>query len=231
MTAAITAIDTALVTAALSVVRDPELDQPITELKFVADVRILGSDLEVDLRLPTYFCAPNFVYLMMADSYDALRALPGVGAVRLQLLDHFAAETLNEGIARHAGFVESFPGLADGELDELRISFQRKAHEASQERLAAVLVKRGRPRAELGAARLGDAPDCHELDQLRARRRDLGLPAGPDAPLLVDVTGAPIPAPDIAMQLRLARTARINIEGNSHFCSGLLAARYDLAAG
>ncbi len=30
------------------------------------------------LRLPTYFCAPNFAFLMVADAYDAVSAVPGV---------------------------------------------------------------------------------------------------------------------------------------------------------
>lgn len=224
-------IDVETVMAALGCVRDPELDEPITDLRFVGAVRVVGSDVEVDLRLPTYFCAPNFVYLMMADAYDVLHGLGGVRTVRLQLLDHFAADAINAGAARHAGFVGSFPGLADGELEELRAAFQRKAHTASQERLARVMVAGGIDRDALGLLRLGEAPVCRELDQLRARRRDLGLPDGPDAPLLVDDDGNPIPLPDIGMQLRLARTTRINIEGNSHFCRGLLAARYGLAAG
>jgi metal-sulfur cluster biosynthetic enzyme len=214
------------VMAALSQVRDPELDEPITDLQFISAVRVVDNEVEVDVRLPTYFCAPNFVYLMMADARDALRNLPGVRTLRLRLLDHFVADAINAGVAGHTGFAATFPGLADGELDQLRVSFQRKAHEASQERLARVMLKSGTDIDGLGRATLSDAPACSEAEQLRARRRDLGLPAGPDAPLLLDVHGAPVATPEIPMQLRLARTTRLNIEGNSYFCSGLLAARY-----
>ena len=35
---------------------------------------------EVHLRLPTYFCAPNFAFLMVADAHDAVAAVPGVRA-------------------------------------------------------------------------------------------------------------------------------------------------------
>ena len=46
---------------ALSTVRDPELDEPITSLGFVtAAVMSAAGDVQVRLRLPTYFCAPNF---------------------------------------------------------------------------------------------------------------------------------------------------------------------------
>ena len=67
------------VLAALETVRDPELDEPITSLGFVASCTVSADgDAEVRLRLPTYFCAPNFAYLMVADTYDAVSALPGV---------------------------------------------------------------------------------------------------------------------------------------------------------
>ena len=59
--------------------RDPELDEPITSLGFVASCAVSAAgDAQVRLRLPTYFCAPNFAYLMVADAYDAVAALPGV---------------------------------------------------------------------------------------------------------------------------------------------------------
>jgi len=45
---------------ALETVRDPELDEPITSLGFVASCAVSADgDAEVRLRLPTYFCAPN----------------------------------------------------------------------------------------------------------------------------------------------------------------------------
>ena len=68
---------------ALETVRDPELDEPITSLGFVASCAVSAAgDAQVRLRLPTYFCAPNFAYLMVADAYDAVSALPGVRTPR-----------------------------------------------------------------------------------------------------------------------------------------------------
>ncbi len=64
--------------AALGTVRDPELDESITDLTFVSEVGVLKGDVAVTLRLPTYFCAPNFAYLMVADAHDAVAAIPGV---------------------------------------------------------------------------------------------------------------------------------------------------------
>jgi hypothetical protein len=68
-----------------------------------------------------------------------------------------------------------------------------------------------------------------ELDRLRRRRTELGLSAEPDAPLLVQDDGTPIGQLDLPVQLRIAKTTRISIEGNSGLCRGLLSVRYGLA--
>src|SRR6202046_5427566 len=127
MTATVTTDASALL-AALAAVRAPELAEPITSLGFVAaaDVSAAG-DAQVRLRLPTYFCAPNFAYLMVADAYDAVSALPGVRRAEVVLEDHFASDVINGGVAAQAGFARSFDGEAVGELHELRAAFLRKA--------------------------------------------------------------------------------------------------------
>ena len=97
--------------AALETVRDPELDEPITSLGFVASCAVSAAgDAQVRLRLPTYFCAPNFAYLMVADAYDAVSALPGVRRAEVVLEDHFASDVINDGVAAQAGFVQTFDG-------------------------------------------------------------------------------------------------------------------------
>jgi len=86
--------------AALETVRDPELDEPITSLGFVASCTVSADgDAEVRLRLPTYFCAPNFAYLMVADAYDVVSVLPGVRRTSVVLEDHFASDAINDGVA------------------------------------------------------------------------------------------------------------------------------------
>ena len=84
-------ITSARVLNALAGVRDPELDESLTELGFVGEVRIDGDAVTVSLRLPTYFCAPNFAFLMVDDARAAVLALDGVGDVRIVLEDHFAS--------------------------------------------------------------------------------------------------------------------------------------------
>jgi metal-sulfur cluster biosynthetic enzyme len=216
------------VLTALARVRDPELDEPITDLQFVQEVRVSEDQVEVDLRLPTYFCAPNFAYLMVADAYDELATLPGVSGVTVQLLDHFASEEINAGVSGGRGFAGSFPGLADGELAELRRDFRRKVHRALQERVAARLLSGGLQMADLAGKTLADAVPGPDLDRLVHRRGELGLPCSPEAPLLVHGDGRPISAADLPTQLRFARATRVSIEGNATFCRGLLSVRYDL---
>lgn len=214
--------------AALGTVRDPELDAPVTELGFVSGVTEDAEVVTVELRLPTYFCAPNFAYLMVADAYDAVAARAGSRAVVIRLLDHFASDEINAGVAGGRGFAGSFPGLADGELEQLRITFQRKAHRACQEQVASRLLKDGWSVPDLAEATLADALPGDELDRLRRRRTELGLPSGPSAALLLQDDGSPVRQLDLPVQLRLAKTTRISIEGNSGLCRGLLSVRYGL---
>ncbi|MEB3372232.1 iron-sulfur cluster assembly protein [Saccharopolyspora mangrovi] len=222
MTAAST-VDVDAVGRALADVVDPELDRPITELGFVARCEVDGDRVEVDLRLPTYFCAPNFAYLMVSDAHDALIALPGVGSAAVRLLDHFASEEINAGVAAGEGFDAAFPGLSAGELDELRAVFLRKAHAAEQERLAAGLLGAGRTHDELTSLTLGDIPDAHAL---RRHRRRLGFRDDDAAPLLLDDSGLPLTVDELPARLRIARTTRFGIEANKSWCQGLLHTRY-----
>src|SRR5215472_6327669 len=90
--------------AALATVRDPELDEPITTLGFVTSCTVSADgDARVRLRLPTYFCAPNFAFLMVADAYDAVSGVAGVRSTEVVLEDHFASDAINGGVAAQAG--------------------------------------------------------------------------------------------------------------------------------
>ena len=230
MTVAATTTFAAAVWAALGDVRDPELDEPVTELGFVAECRVDGAGgVTVQLRLPTYFCAPNFAYLMVADAHDVIAAMPGVTSVRIELIDHFASSVINEGVAARSGFVAAFPGEAESELHSLRADFLRKAVLAGTDRVCRPLLAAGRSLAELGALTLGDVPATPDRARLRARRAELGLPAGDDAPLLIDPgTGAAIGIDAVPMALKRARLTRVSVDANSSVCRGLLAERYPL---
>jgi metal-sulfur cluster biosynthetic enzyme len=219
--------------AALETVRDPELDEPITSLGFVASCTVSADgDAEVRLRLPTYFCAPNFAYLMVADAYDAVSVLPGVRDTLVVLEDHFASDAINGGVAAHAGFAQSFDGEAVGDLHELRADFLRKAVMAGTDQVCRPLLTAGADPASLPGMTLGQVPPSAALQRLRERRVELGLPAGDDAWLLIDPkTGEPVSPDSLRMHLGRARLTRTSIEANGSMCRGMLGHRYNDTAG
>ena len=214
--------------AALEAVRDPELDEPITSLGFVASCTVSATgDVAVRLRLPTYFCAPNFAFLMVADAYDVVSALDGVRNAEIVLEDHFAGDAINHGVAARAGFVASFDGEAVSELDQLRADFLRKAVMAGTDVLCRSLMAAGAQPSALAEMTMGQVPPSPELDRLRQRRAELGLPAQDASPLVIDpVTGAPVDAAAMPLHLRRAHTTRVSIEANTGICRGMLRHRY-----
>ena len=220
--------ETAQILAALEAVRDPELDEPVTTLGFVSSCAVSADgDASVRLRLPTYFCAPNFAFLMVADAYDAVSAVVGVRRAEIILEDHFASDEINGGVAARSGFAQSFDGLAAGELDQLRTDFVRKAVLAGTDRVCRPLLAAGRTAEDLAGLTLGDVPPSADRERLRARRAELGLPAGDDSALLVDaVTGEPVGVEALPIHLRRARLTRVSVEANSGVCRGMLRERY-----
>ena len=64
--------------------------------------------MEVRLRLPTPFCAPNFAYLMAHDAREALLSVPDVREARVFLDDHHTADEINAGVEGGLGFDSTF---------------------------------------------------------------------------------------------------------------------------
>jgi len=217
----------------LDSVRDPELDEPITALGFVASCTMSDDGVaEVRLRLPTYFCAPNFAFLMVADAYDAVSAVDGVERTEVVLEDHFASVQINGGVAARAGFAQVFDGEAVDDLGQLRADFLRKAVLAGTDRVCRPLLAAGAAAEDLAGMVLGELAASADLDRLRSRRADLGLPAGDDARLLIDpATGAAIGVDALPLHLRRARTTRVSLEANAVTCRDLFAQRYHSASG
>jgi metal-sulfur cluster biosynthetic enzyme len=225
-------IDRQKVLDALSGVRDPELDEPVTDLGFVTELRIEDDAASVRLRLPTYFCAPNFAYLMVADAKEAVLSVPGVHRAIVVLEDHYASEELNTNVNAGGGFDEAFPGETEGpDLGELRSTFRRKSFVSRQERLCRALLAQGRSPEELAAMTLGDVPSSDEFGKYLERRSELGLDASPGTPFLVDPDGRRVPEEAVIQHLRFAKTVRVSIDGNAGLCRGLLETRYGGARG
>lgn len=212
---------------ALSGVRDPELDEPITDLGFVSELEVEGDGVSVRLRLPTFFCAPNFAYLMVADAKAAVLSLPGVKRARIVLDDHYASGEINVGVNEEKGFDGAFPDETESpDLEELRTIFRRKSFVARQEKLCRTLLAQGRSPEQLAETRLGEVPPSEAFEKYLERRDELGLDVSPGAPLLVDPDGNRVPGDAVVQHLRFARTVGVSIEGNAELCRGLLATRY-----
>jgi metal-sulfur cluster biosynthetic enzyme len=209
---------------ALAEVHDPELDEPITSLGFVASCEVsTEGDVEVVLHLPTPQCAPNFAFLMAADARRVVRRLPEVREVTILLHDHYTGREINGAVNRGDGFMGAFPGeTADDELISLRELFLRKALVGRQSRICESLLRNGSTSADIAAKRLADLPDVPDAHRCVTLRRQLGLPCGPETPAFILPTGEPIVADELTRWLRTARLMRLSLEVNGGICRSLL---------
>jgi hypothetical protein len=210
--------------------RDPELDEPITDLDFVSDLEVKSGAVFLRLRLPTYFCAPNFAYLMVADAKDAILSVPGIERADVALEDHYASGEINVGVNDEHGFDGAFPDETESpDLEELRTVFRRKSFVSRQEQLCRELLAEGNTPSDLARMTLADVPASDSLQKYLERRAGLGLDVSGDAPLVIDPEGKRIPEDAVVQHLRFARTVRVSIEGNAELCRGLLATRYGIS--
>ena len=224
-------VSAAAVWDAMDGVIDPELDRSLVELDFVRSVEVGEGGVHVALRLPTYWCSPNFAYLMVGDAHEAVRRVPGADRVRVDLVDHYAGERISTAIQAGLSFQEAFPDQADGELHELRRKFRLKAFVVRQEPVLRAVRRAAGDEAAV-ALRLGDGspPEGVAADEWREylrRRRDLGMGDGSSELVFTDAQGEPLAAGGLNTYLRLARSVRISLQSNTEFCTGLLAARYE----
>ncbi len=215
---------------ALDGVIDPELDEPITSLRFVSSVSVTDAgDVEVVLRLPTPQCAPNFAFLMAADARNAVRRLPEVRNVTVTLDDHYTAGEINSALNGGLGFTGAFPGeTSDDDLQALRELFTRKALIARQAKICEELLREGATAERVVELTVADLPPsatarrCHEL------RAQLGIDSGPAAPAFVLPSGEPLAADQLQRWLRMGRLVRTSLEANGGICRSLLAVRHQL---
>jgi metal-sulfur cluster biosynthetic enzyme len=219
---------------ALGSVYDPELDEPITSLRFVSSCRASDDgDVAVALRLPTPQCAPNFAFLMAADARRVVRRVPGVRSVRVVLEDHYTGDEINAALAGDAGFTGAFPGeTEDDDLEALRELFTRKALIVRQSQACEQLLAAGWTHAEVVAATVADLPaDCAPAAVTRALqlREQLGISVDPGAPAFVAPNGEALSADQLTRWLRGARLVRTSLEANGGICRSLLAFRHNLA--
>ena len=221
------------VLARLDHVTDPELDEPVTELGFITAVTVdVHGAVTVEFRLPTYWCATNFAFMMADDMRREVSALPWVTSVVPRLGEHMYAEQINHGVAQGLSFQDTFGDAAAGDLDLLRRTFLVKAFQRRQEALLLHLQVMGlTPEALValtlhGLAQLPLDPAGERLRTRYAGRRAIVGPPPAGALAFVDANGQALAAPDLPAYLRTLRRIGTNAEFNGALCSGLLAARF-----
>ncbi|HEY9212620.1 MAG TPA: iron-sulfur cluster assembly protein, partial [Ancylobacter sp.] len=223
----------------LSRVMDPELDESIVDLGFVKDVSF-DADGRVDIgfRLPTYWCSPNFAFLMADDIGHEVRSLPWVRAVHPRLEDHMVSDEINRGTHLGLSFAEAFHTFpVSGTLEELRETFLRKAFQRRQEAVILGLRRAGWSDAAivstdlstLDRAVIGDPEGARQKPRYREILLARGLAAKPGDLAFVTLEGAAIALVALPLHMRTLRAIRINMEANGALCRGLLDARYSEA--
>ena len=226
--------------ARLDLVMDPELDEPVTDMGFIEAVSVAGpttghnmNTVEIAFRLPTYWCSPNFAFLMAEGIKREVESLPWVGEAIVTLQDHMAADEMNQVINTGGQFSDVFSGLMPGEnLDALREKFDQKAFQRRQEVVIKALICLGYltqdivklTLAELSLIRLEDAEENRQrgryvalltAKKLARRTGDLAFPT---------YQGAQIA--DFQTYMGLLRSVRINMEFSGSLCRGLKQSRY-----
>ena len=224
------------VMARLDRVTDPELDEPVTTLGFIDGVDVDADRVHVRFRLPTYWCAANFAFLMADDMRRAVASLDWVREVRVELGEHMEAERLNAGMRHGMSFRESFGASAAAELDALRATFAAKSFQRRQERLLRRLLDEGYTPEAVVAMTVAElralaTPPPDPLPQGEGERylERRGVPGtfGEDSPAFVDTNGRALSAASLGTYLRTLRNVTVNMEFNGALCRGLLAARFD----
>jgi metal-sulfur cluster biosynthetic enzyme len=219
--------------SALSVVTDPEIDESVVSLDFVTDVKVASdSRVEIDFRLPTYWCAPNFAFLMASDMRDAVAALEWVTEVSVKLSDHFSADLINRSVALRQDFRDAFPGETDGDLSSIRRKFLGYAFERRQELLLRYLVAKGQTPDWFRRALLSELmalpldPEGISLRNLYLFTMRRMIPGGLQESLaFVTVNGESLEAQDFKAYLRQITGVRRTAEFNGFLCRSLLTER------
>ena len=215
---------------------DPELDEPITEMGFVERVEVLDARrVEVEFRLPTYWCSPNFAFLMAFGIRREVMSLPWVVEADVRLNDHCFGDRVNEGVNSGRAYSEVFAEYCDGaDLSEVADTFMAKAFDRRQETVLLGLQAQGMspdeivaiPLEALIAIRFDGEEERRQKPRYLERLTGQGLPGHPGDPAVPTWEGRPIAAADLADHMTRLRATRINMEFNGVLCRGLAKTRY-----
>ncbi|TVQ53467.1 MAG: DUF59 domain-containing protein [Rhodobacteraceae bacterium] len=221
-------------------VADPELDEPITDMGFVETVAVSDAgEAHVTFRLPTYWCSPNFAFLMAEGIRREVGALPWVAGVKVRLEDHLCADEMNAAVNEGRDFAEAFAnGDGRGDLGAVREKFERKAFQRRQESVLLGLKALGFEPARIAAMTLGELDlitfEDPETARQQARYRDVltgrRLAVAADDHAFPDLDGTPLTEAGWRERMGELRAVRINMEFGGVLCRSLGKARYKEAA-
>ena len=222
--------------ARLDLVMDPELDEPLTDMGFIESVAITGpGTVDVSFRLPTYWCSPNFAFLMAEGIKREIEVLPWVTEAVVTLEDHMAAAEMNAAIKAGASFGTVFAELQpDEDLSALREKFDQKAFQRRQEVVIKALKEQGHTveaivtltRAALQAITFDDDEATRQKARYLALLHSRHLAPHPSDPALTDWQGNPLTVDGFTTHMGLLRSVRINMEFSGSLCRGLKQSRY-----
>lgn len=220
----------------LGEVNDPELDEPVTEMGFVERAQVTSDgSVDVDFRLPTYWCSPNFAFLMLDGVRKALDRLSWSPAYRIKLHDHMFADEVNRGVQAGKTFGDIFAVLAeDQDLGALRETFAIKAFKRRQEGVLRGLRQHGLTDREIlgmdlpayDVARFEPGDAARQKPRYRAALLERFPDRRADDPVFVTWEGQRIPSGALSAHLAELRGVRINMEFNGALCRGLKQTRY-----
>ena len=89
-------VEQSAVDAAMSKIIDPELGQPITDLKLIDRLSVNGGSVELEFHLTAPFCPPMFALKIASDIKAGLLGVPGVTEARVTLRGHYLADAVNK---------------------------------------------------------------------------------------------------------------------------------------
>ncbi|MCL6571247.1 MAG: iron-sulfur cluster assembly protein [Bacillus sp. (in: Bacteria)] len=215
----------------LNFVYDPELDKSVLEMQFIEEVVIQEDIVTVVMRLPTFWCSPNFAFIMAEDIRDRVMELPWVRKVVLNLKDHCSSNDINKGVSEGKSFEEVFSDLATGDLNEVRNTFRIKSFMARQEHLLRELKNFGVGNGLLSLTieDLKTHPaitDQTIVGRYLTLRSELGISNHSHEFAFLKHTGVVIDPLELTDYLLEARRTRMSMEFNANHCLGLLATRY-----
>lgn len=230
---------------ALSTVTDPELDEPITELGFVKNLSVSEDGrVSVDLVTSTFWCSPNFVYMMLEEARDVVSKLPGVKEMRLTLGGHHDSDRINGAINAGKSFSECYDSEARGDLVELNRMIRTRALRSRLYSMAAALMRSGLVAEEIPELSRQDVTANGDTFVVNSRGRMVpitdpadvrrvarylsfldGLDRTTTGLVVWELDGNPPPEDEFVSTLIAGRLAKANFSLNAELCRALLESR------